>query len=135
MTKQSRSGGSTASLDWVRTGTVRFQSSSVYITSSPASRHTLFPPRAFFHTTTVPPTTLASLFPHCKRPSQPSYIKMATLLSELSARTRLDLDSMDLDFAKEFGPFADCTSNQVSYPSLVPLFFYRKYEQGVGLIV
>lgn len=42
---------------------------------------------------------------------------MATLLSALCARTRLDLDSMDLDFAKEFGPFADCTSNQVRRPS------------------
>ena len=49
---------------------------------------------------------------------------MATLLSDLSARTRLDLDSMDLDFAKEFGPFADCTSNQVCYPSLIPLLFF-----------
>ena len=42
---------------------------------------------------------------------------MATLLSELRERTRLDCDSMDLDFAAEFtaefGLFADCTSNQV----------------------
>ncbi|SPO06152.1 related to transaldolase [Cephalotrichum gorgonifer] len=41
---------------------------------------------------------------------------MATLLSALCANTRLDCDTMDLDFAKEFGPFADCTSNQaISY--------------------
>lgn len=50
---------------------------------------------------------------------------MATLLSELCARTRLDCDTMDLDFAKKFGPFADATSNQVHqvpfpHPSLDP---------------
>lgn len=52
-------------------------------------------------------------------------LKMATLLSELCARTRLDCDTMDLDFAKKFGPFADATSNQVhqapfSHPYLDP---------------
>lgn len=46
---------------------------------------------------------------------------MATLLSELCARTRLDCDTMDLDFAKKFGPFADATSNQVHQaPSFPP---------------
>ena len=43
------------------------------------------------------------------------------LLEELCQRTKLDCDTMDLDFVKEFtakrGKFADCTSNQVSYLS------------------
>lgn len=50
------------------------------------------------------------------------------LLEELCQRTKLDCDTMDLDFVKEFvakrGKFADCTSNQViflPFPHLGPL--------------
>lgn len=52
---------------------------------------------------------------------------MLTLLDALCAGGRLDCDTMDLDFAKEFGPFADCTSNQVRRPSPGPLAQYNAF--------
>lgn len=80
-----------------------------------------------------PPTLFALIASplHSLQEQDTSPVNMATLLSELCARTRLDCDTMDLDFAREFGPFADCTSNQVRHPS--PPHAPRESEKLTGL--